>query len=175
MTLGSASEQAKPVVVLAVGNPSRGDDALGPVLLARLENWLQAEGRAGEVDLIEEFQLNIEHALDLEGRRLALFVDCGTGTPAPCTFTRLEAAADLGSSTHALEPGAVLRVFSQVSQKLPPPAAFVLCVAGHSFELGDPLSERALENADAAFKLLQALMSDPTAAAWEALARSMQR
>jgi Ni,Fe-hydrogenase maturation factor len=29
-----------PVLILACGNPSRGDDALGPLLLERLQNWL---------------------------------------------------------------------------------------------------------------------------------------
>ena len=33
------------VVVLAAGNRSRGDDAIGPLLLERLASWLAAEGR----------------------------------------------------------------------------------------------------------------------------------
>jgi Ni,Fe-hydrogenase maturation factor len=33
-----------PVVILACGNPSRGDDALAPMLLDRLQNWLDQEG-----------------------------------------------------------------------------------------------------------------------------------
>ena len=66
-----------PIVVFAVGNPSRGDDAIGPELCGRLENWLKNAGLAERVELIEDFQLNIEHALDLEGRELALFIDAG--------------------------------------------------------------------------------------------------
>ncbi|MBL8449215.1 MAG: hydrogenase maturation protease [Dechloromonas sp.] len=154
-----------PVVVIAVGNPSRGDDALGPLLLERLETWLQASGQAGEIELIEDFQLNIEHALDLEGRRLALFIDAGTGTPAPYTFTRLQAAPDIGSSTHALEPGAVLRVFARTCQG-PAPECFVLCVRGERFELGEGLREAAAGYADEAWRLLQTLMSKPESATW---------
>ena len=67
-----------PVLVLAVGNPSRGDDALGPELAARLE----AAALPG-VEVITEFQLQVENALDLEGRERVIFVDAGTGTPAP--------------------------------------------------------------------------------------------
>ncbi len=157
-----------PVVVLAVGNPSRGDDALGPRLLARLETWLVAQGRAGEVELIEDFQLNIEHALDLQGRRLALFIDAGSGTPAPYTFTRLHAAAGLGSSTHALEPGAVLKVFEQTCPG-PAPACFVLCVRGERFELGEGLSPAAEGHAEAAWGLLAELMARAELAAWFAM------
>ena len=72
-----------PIVVFAVGNPSRGDDAIGPELCARLEKWLAREGLSQRVELIEDFQLNIEHALDLVGREQALFIDAGENTPAP--------------------------------------------------------------------------------------------
>ena len=53
------------VVVLASGNRSRGDDAVGPLLLERLAAWLAAEGRSGEFELFDDYQLQIEHALDL--------------------------------------------------------------------------------------------------------------
>ena len=87
------------VVVLAAGNRSRGDDAIGPLLLERLACWLAAAGRSGEFDLIDDYQLQIEHALDLQGRRLALFIDAGWRTPAPLAFYALApAAADAGAA-----------------------------------------------------------------------------
>jgi len=72
-----------PVLVLAVGNPSRGDDALGPELAARLE----AAALPG-VEVIVEFQLQVENALDLVGRERVIFIDAGTGTPAPRSGAR---------------------------------------------------------------------------------------
>jgi hydrogenase maturation protease len=60
-------------LVLAVGNPSRGDDALGPALLERLRD--AGVDAAGDVELLTDFQLQIEHALDLQGRQAVLFVD----------------------------------------------------------------------------------------------------
>lgn len=61
------------VVVFAVGNTSRGDDAIGPELLCRLAAWLDKEWLTECFELIEDFQLNIEHALGLSGlRRLSL-------------------------------------------------------------------------------------------------------
>ena len=79
------------VVVFAVGNPSRGDDALGPLLM----DWLAEQARPG-VQLVSDFQLQIEHALDLEGHSLALFIDAGTGTPAPFEFRETGPAATAG-------------------------------------------------------------------------------
>jgi len=51
---------AAPVLVLAVGNPSRGDDALGPLAAQRLAA-LELSG----VEVLTDFQLQVEHALDL--------------------------------------------------------------------------------------------------------------
>ena len=157
------------VVVFAVGNPSRGDDAIGPLLCGRLARWLENEGLAGGFELIEDFQLQIEHALDLQGRELALFIDAGTGTPAPCTFRRITPATGIAHSTHALPPEAVLHVFRQTEGGEPPPA-FVLCVRGEEFELGEPLTAAAVAHADAAWALLQSLCREATAAAWMRLA-----
>lgn len=154
-----------PVVVFAVGNPSRGDDAIGPTLLAWLEGWLAGQGRVPEVDLVEDFQLQIEHAIDLEHRRLALFIDAGQGTPVPFDFAAIMPRADWGHSTHALEPQQVLAVYAQTNPT-PPPAAFVLCVRGESFELGAPLSAVARDHCAAAQAFLQRLLSDPDPAAW---------
>ena len=156
-------------VVFAVGNPSRGDDAIGPLLCGRLARWLENEGLAGGFELIEDFQLQIEHALDLQGRELALFIDAGTGTPAPCTFRRITPATGIAHSTHALPPEAVLHVFRQTEGGEPPPA-FVLCVRGEEFELGEPLTAAAVTHADATWALLQSLCREATAAAWMRLA-----
>ena len=63
---------------------SRGDDGLGPLLLARI-----AEAGWDNAELIEDFQLQIEHALDLQGADLALFIDAGKDTPAPFSFREI--------------------------------------------------------------------------------------
>jgi hydrogenase maturation protease len=154
------------LVVFAVGNPSRGDDALGPVLLARLEAWLAENQVAAEVELIEDFQLQIEHALDLQGRDLALFIDAGTGSSkAPFCFTPTPLVERIGHATHALEPGSVLQVFREMEGQSAPPA-FTLCVAGASFELGAALSEAAQAHVEQAFDFVCELLSHPHADVW---------
>ena len=155
-----------PVVVFAVGNPSRGDDAIGPVICGRLAEWLENEKLAERVELIEDFQLNVEHALDLQDRELALFIDAGENTPAPFIFERIYPSTATGHTTHALPPQAVLQVYQQMEGKAPPPS-FVLCVRGEKFELGESLTVKAANHAAAAFELLMGLCRQPTAAAWE--------
>jgi hydrogenase maturation protease len=150
-----------PVVVFAVGNRSRGDDALGPILLDRLAAALDAEGRRSGFELIDDFQLQIEHALDLADRELAIFIDAGTGTPAPFAYHAIEPAGAMAThSTHALSPEVVLAVYRKVTGLEPPPS-FVLCVRGESFELGAPLSASAKHNLEAAWAHLSALPRQP--------------
>ena len=146
-----------PIVVFAVGNPSRGDDAIGPELCARLEKWLAREGLSQRVELVEDFQLNIEHALDLVGREQALFIDAGENTTAPYIYEPIFPAAIPSHSTHALPPQAVLQVFRQTEGREPPPS-FVLCVRGECFELGEGLSPEALGRVNEAMSLLERLI-----------------
>ena len=128
-----------PVAVFGVGNRSRGDDALGPRLLDRLGSWLEARGLRERFDLFEEYQLQVENALDLEGRELALFIDAWRDAPAGAVLSRIgPAVTRMSCDTHRLEPGAVLDVHRRVTGREPPPA-FALGVRAERFELGESL------------------------------------
>jgi hydrogenase maturation protease len=158
------------VILFAVGNRSRGDDAIGPLLLERLAPWLSAEGRTGAFELIDDYQLQIEHALDLQGRRLALFIDAGHDTPAPFNFYQINPVPVAPSgSTHSLPPECVLGVYRQIAGAAPPPS-FVLCVRGEHFELGEGLSNEAEVHLEAAWWQLRQLCREPDAGRWRAFA-----
>jgi hydrogenase maturation protease len=134
-----------PVLVIAVGNPSRGDDALGPELAARLE----AAAPPG-VEVITEFQLQVENALDLVGRELVVFVDAGTGTLAPFDLHRAAPAAEFLHTSHAISPEAVLATYEKVTGSAAP-ESWILCVRGESFELGEALTPAAAGHLEAAW------------------------
>ena len=155
-----------PVLIFAVGNESRGDDALAPLLLRRLDAWLQKEKRSADFELIEDFQLQVEHAMDMAGRRLVLFIDAGMDTPEPYAFYRAQLKNTCTPYSHALAPEAVLSVYPQIYQKDPPPA-FILCIRGEQFELGSPLSQVAESRLDSAMDFLQRLLQEADAAVWE--------
>lgn len=132
-----------PLLILAVGNPSRGDDALGPLLLERLATEPAVQG--GNVELLTDFQLQIEHALDLIGRQQVVFVDAQVGLQVPFRFFRLRPQPDPSPHSHALSPTAVLATYQQLYGD--PPEAWMLAIRGEHFELGAGLSswsERAL-------------------------------
>jgi hydrogenase maturation protease len=139
------------LLILACGNPSRGDDALGPLLIDRLSRDPDLARR--DVETLTDFQLQIEHVLDLQGREHVIFVDAAMSGPEPFTFFPLRPSPDASFSTHALVPGALLALFRQVTAEDPPPAG-LLAIRGYGFELGSPLSDRAAANLEAALTFL---------------------
>jgi len=93
------------------------------------------------VELLTDFQLQIEHALDLEGRSLVVFVDASVRAAAPFEFSRLTARRDTACATHAMSPEAVLDTCGRLVGE--PPESWVLAIRGEHFELGEPLSADA--------------------------------
>ncbi len=106
---GTLAEQShSSLLILAVGNPSRGDDALGPLFLERLAAMREQRGDWNDIELLTDFQLQIEHAVDLENRALALFVDASVSCPPPFQLSQLQPVRDISYISHALSPAAVL-------------------------------------------------------------------
>jgi hydrogenase maturation protease len=155
------------VVILGCGNPSRGDDALGPALMTRVETWIQAHPDR-PVTAVEDFQLQVEHTLDLQGRDLALFVDATASGHESVVLHRVEPAVDFSFTSHALSPPALLQSFVTLERGTAPPA-FSLAVRGYSFGLGQALSPQAAQSLDAAWVLLERMLESPSKKNWEGL------
>jgi hydrogenase maturation protease len=121
-----------PLLVFGWGNRSRGDDALGPLLV---EHLAALEWPAGAVEFVDDYQLQVEHALDLHGRRAVLFVDASVACEAPFAVSSPCAARDRSISTHALSAPALLQVYADVYSQ-PPPSGTLLAIRGQCFDLG---------------------------------------
>lgn len=133
-----------PVLVFGWGNPSRGDDALGPLFVDAIEAM-----KLPGVECLTDFQLQVEHALDLKGRQRVLFVDASANAAAPFTIERIEPARDSSFTTHAVSPQAILQVFREVEAE-PPPPCWLLAIRGDAWELGTAPSEAARQNLEEA-------------------------
>jgi hydrogenase maturation protease len=151
--------EAARVVVFAVGNPSRGDDALGPRLLERIVDAYPG------LATVSDFQLQVEHALDLKDADLALFIDAAVNLDGPYRLFELEARGTVPVFSHALSPQAVLAVHRSVEGSVPPPS-FMLAVRGQDFELGSPLSAVASDALESAWILIRELLSAPAPERW---------
>lgn len=151
-----------PLLVLAIGNPSRGDDALGPLLLEQLA--AVGTEAAGDVELLTDFQLQIEHALDLEGRRAVLFIDAARpGVVHGVGLRMIHADSRMAPVSHALSAPAVLQVATQLAGRAPP--AWQLAVEGECFALHEGLSALAQQHMEQAFKVLLDWIATQRAAA----------
>lgn len=151
--------QRTPLLVIGVGNPARGDDAIGPLLLERLRADLQADTRTGPVDLLDAYQLQPEHALELRGRRHSIIVDAAASGPAPFTVARVTPDLGLDITTHSLSPAALAAVYQRLFGV--PPALAALAVRGDRFALGEPLSITGVQNLAAALDWLSLQLRRP--------------
>ncbi len=131
---------AAPLLVFAVGNESRGDDALGPLLLRQLQSECD-----GKVELLEDYQLQVEHVTDLHGRTAVLFVDADVSCAAPFHLSSITAEHDHSYTSHAMTPFALLHTYRQV-YGIDAPNSFLLRIRGYGFELGASLSDEASAN-----------------------------
>lgn len=152
----------KPVLIFGYGNASRGDDALGVLAL----DYIEAHCVLDCVELLTDFQLQIEHALDLERRTLVLFIDASVKSDRAFEFTQLEPIRDLSHTTHAMSPCAVLDIY-QTLNKIPPPPCFLLAIGAECFELGESLSDNAKRNFTNATKLIDTLLNTLTLESWQ--------
>lgn len=132
-------------LVFGIGNPSRGDDALGFRFAEALSAWLDVPDNAAtlpmDVTVETDFQLLVEHALDLRLVDGAVFVDASLEAAAPFAVTSLSPCWDDAHTTHSLSPAGVMGVAEKLGQELP--SCWQLAIPGRGFELGEDLSEEA--------------------------------
>ena len=160
----SAPGPAK-VLVVGYGNPGRQDDGLGPALAAGIDRL----GWPG-VTVIDNYQLNIEDAVDVAAHDLVWFVDAAKTGPAPYAVHAVAPAAGIAFTSHILRPEAVLAIAQQYCGGAPP--AFVLAIRGYAFDFVEALTPQADDNLRAALawltdriRLAQASASAAAAAA----------
>jgi len=140
-----------PVLIFTWGNPSRGDDALGPVLFDMLEVYKRETGELPEVEVLTDFQLQIEHAVDLEERECIIFVDASITCAEPFELEQLAGERDDTFTTHAMSPASLLSVYKQVNGCEPPPS-YLLTIRAYEFGLGKEMTAQARENLQQAFE-----------------------
>ena len=151
----------QPVLIFGYGNLSRGDDALGPLLLDAISDKIDL----ASIEILSDFQLQIEHALDLENRALVLFIDASVSCEKAFDFFELQASKDKSFTTHAMSPAAVMQVYQSIKNHSPPPC-FLLSIQGISFELGEALSLQAKDNLRHALKFTENLLNNTEVGFW---------
>ena len=155
-------ESISPILIFGYGNPSRGDDALGPIMLEQMSHH-------PDVDLLTDFQLQVEHSLDMIDRELIIFIDASVSCTAPFQFHQLDCNDSLstpGYTTHALAPTELIQAYKAVHHHDTPPT-FLLTIRGQQFELGTPLSPTASDNLKQAQQWMAYLLNNPSLQHWQ--------
>jgi hydrogenase maturation protease len=148
------------LLLFGYGNPGRGDDALGPELIGCI-----AQLHLAGVECQNDMQLQVEHVTDLADCDRVLFIDADMSCAEPYDFSEISAEKDGSYTSHAMSPTALLYAYRQVYGKDAPPA-FLLRIRGYDFALGDPLTEQAAANLNAATRLVRELCRDASLQRW---------
>jgi hydrogenase maturation protease len=120
-----------------------------------------------ELTLLTDFQLQVEHVLDLKDQDLVLLVDAHLTTPPPFCFERVAPDPVPSFSTHWVSPGTLLKVAQDLQDK--PPPTYLLGIRGYQYELGDPLTAEAQAHLEDAIRQVLALLDHPASTFWDTL------
>jgi len=134
------TQSVAPVLVFSWGNPSRGDDALGPKMHVEMESLAFKN-----VELLTDYQLQIEHCLDLQNRDHVFFVDASISAQEPFEVSEIKPKKDNSFSSHAMTPFALLQACSDTAM-LPEANFYLLSIRGYEFGLGQKFSSKARNN-----------------------------
>jgi len=145
---GRAPDGGLRVLILGYGNPGRQDDGLGPAASARM-------GALGWplVTAYDNYQLNIEDALDVADHDLVWFVDAARSGPSPYAIQRLAPATSLEFTSHLVRPEAILALARQYYGAAP--QAFLLGIRGYEFAFVEELTPAATDNLHLAVEMLK--------------------
>ena len=153
-------------LILACGNPLRGDDGVALRIVCSLQG--------GYADFDTEIccaqQWTPELAESLSKAELAIFVDASAAIPPGELRLEQVSARDehAGATTHSLNPEQLLTLALQLYQTVPE-RAFLLTIGGSSFEHGHQLSAVVRQAIPAARNQIKALLSGVSLPLSEAL------
>jgi hydrogenase maturation protease len=140
-------------LILACGNPLRGDDGVGPHLAAWAEE--RFVGTPG-LRIISRQQWTPELAADLAKAEAAIFIDCSVAMPPGTTILAQVAPARKtdAPATHQLDATELLELTNELYASLPR-SALLLTIGAGSVELHEGFSEAVAAALPAAQTLLE--------------------
>ena len=143
------------ILIYGIGNPSRQDDALGIVFIEKLQEWVNSE-KLPNIFFDSNYQLNIEDAYDVSEKDLIVFVDASVEPIDDFYFRQIFSGDLISVSSHSMNPESVISLCEELYGKKP--SAFLLTIKGFSWELNSPVTDKALENLNAAMEFAKKLL-----------------
>lgn len=144
------------MLVLACGNPLRGDDGIA-ILLAR---YLRGEFCKPQAEVQSSRQWTPELAEPISQADFVLFLDASAAIqPGEVQLKRIAPNREFSSSmTHSMSPESLLALAVQLYFRAPE-RAFLLTIGGESFDHADQVSETVRTAIPRALDLIKAVLS----------------
>jgi hydrogenase maturation protease len=143
----AATTRELRILVLGYGNPGRQDDGLGPAAVAEIERF-----EWPNLTAYDNYQLNIEDAMDVAAHDLVWFIDAAKTGPSPYAVHDVSPASAIEFTSHIVRPEAILAIARQCYGGSPP--AFLLAIRGYEFEFIEALTPGAADNLRSALAML---------------------
>lgn len=145
-------------MIYGYGNPGRQDDGLGNAMIEKLEKWVSEKNLKG-IHFDSNYQLNIEDAAEIAERDLVIFVDASTEDIDDYMLTQVDASTNVAFTSHAASPGYIVGLCRDIYQKIP--ATWLLHIKGYEWAFREGLSDKAKNNLECAFELMQEKLEKP--------------
>jgi hydrogenase maturation protease len=156
----------KPVLIFAYGNISRGDDALAPLLIEQLQDAALEFVCGHPVKYLCDYQILVEHILDLQGCERVLLIDAHQSLSQPYTFELVQPKRETSYTTHGISPATLLSTYENTLSEQAP-TSYLLAVQGHEFNLGEGLSSSAQKSLDQAFEFSLSILQQDDFHCWD--------
>lgn len=139
----------KKILVIGFGNPSRGDDGLGPAIAERLE-----QENLQNVTVDSDYQLTVEDSAEAAKYDIVIFADASVNCDEPFSFKALAAKESTSFSSHSVEPAEVMGLAEKLFKSKAQP--FMLEIRGYNFEMyEEKFTDKAKENLEKAWDFLK--------------------
>jgi hydrogenase maturation protease len=156
----------KPVLVFAYGNISRGDDALAPLMIEKLQGENITTACGHPIKYLTDYQIQIEHILDMQGCERVLMIDAHQALETPYSFQALNSRLETSYTTHGMSPSTLLYTYEKTFGSKPPPG-YLLALRGQEFELGVGLSERSKNDLQLALSFCRCILVQDDFGCWD--------
>jgi hydrogenase maturation protease len=146
------------VLIYGYGNPGRQDDGLGNAFVNRIREWVAVEG-LHDFYFDSNYQLNIEDAEAISGMDLVIFADASEEEIEDFCLSKVDGKTEVTFTTHAASPGYIVKLCDELFGKKP--LVLLLHIKGYEWEFAEGLSNRAVENLEAALKYMKKRLHRP--------------
>jgi hydrogenase maturation protease len=132
------------LLIYGIGNPGRQDDGLGIEFALEMERWFNENSIKIKIDVLTNYQLNIEDANTISDYKLVLIADASKEIPEGYQLKRIIPIPSNHAMSHFLSPGSILHLCNDLFGHKP--KMYALHLAGYKWNFGKPATKKAKAN-----------------------------